>query len=220
MIERILGYVCVFLALIIVLPLHEFAHAFVAVKCGDGTPKAYGRYTLNPMSHFDAYGLICFVFAGFGWAKPVPVNPYNFKNYKWGSFFVSIAGVTANFLLAFLVYPLFELSLKVPEFGYFTYVLQFTLFYIVSMSLSFTVFNLLPIYPLDGFRVIDAFSKKRSNVYRILRNYGTYILLGLFALSILADASGVYQIDILGNVLSIAVKYLQIPITAFWGLFF
>ena len=103
-IDRILNYLSIFLALIVVLPVHEFAHAFVAVKCGDYTPKSYKRLTLNPLAHFDPVGLACFVFAGFGWAKPVPVNPYNFKNYKWGSFFVAIAGVVANYILAFLIY--------------------------------------------------------------------------------------------------------------------
>jgi Zn-dependent protease len=70
----------------IVLPLHEFAHAFAAVKNGDLTPRLNNRYTLNPLAHFDLIGLICFAFVGFGWAKPVPINPYNFNNYKKGCF--------------------------------------------------------------------------------------------------------------------------------------
>ena len=88
MIDYILKYISIFLALLIVLPLHEFAHAFAAVKCGDMTPKINGRYTLNPMAHFDAVGLACFILAGFGWAKPVPVNPSNFRHYKRGCIFV------------------------------------------------------------------------------------------------------------------------------------
>ncbi len=179
MIDRIIQYFAIFLALILVLPLHEFAHALIAVKCGDNTPKLAGRYTLNPLAHFDPMGLICFVLARFGWAKPVPVNPYNFKNYKWGSFFVAIAGVLANYLLAFLIYPLFILSLSVGDFGYFTDLLQYTLYFIFSLSLSFFAFNVLPIFPLDGFRIVEAFSKKRSKIYYYLRHYGPYILLFL-----------------------------------------
>lgn len=220
MAERILNYIAVFLALIVVLPLHEFAHAFAAVKCGDYTPKINGRYTLNPLAHFDPIGLACFVFAGFGWAKPVPVNPYNFRHYKRGSFWVSSAGVIANYLLAFVALPLFMLSLNIPDFGYFTYVLQQTLYYIFSMSLVFFVFNLIPVYPLDGFRIYDALSKKRGGLYRFLRFQGIYVLYFLMLLSIISDITGVWQLDILGIAMNFAVGFIEIPITAFWGLIF
>lgn len=220
MIERILEYICIFLALIVVLPLHEFAHAFVAVKCGDNTPKINGRYNLNPLNHFDVSGLICFVITGFGWAKPVPVNPYNFKNYKRDCFFVSIAGIVSNILLAFFVYPLFVLSYSIPEFGYFTYVLRYTLFFIFSMSIGFSVFNLIPVYPLDGFRAIDSFSKKRGKIYRFLREKGYFVLLGLLFLGIFADMVNVPQLDILGIALNYVANLLEYPIIRFWGLIF
>lgn len=221
MINTLLDYISVFLALIIVLPLHEFAHAFAAVKNGDDTPKYYGRYTLNPFAHFDAVGLLCFILCRFGWAKPVPINPNNFKNYKKGSFWVSVSGVLANYITAFLFYPLFVLSIiYLPEIGYFTTVLQTTLLYAINFSLVFFVFNLIPVYPLDGFRVVDCFVKNRGPVYYFLRKKGIYVLYLFFALSIVADITGVYQIDILGNFLSLVVGYIQIPITAFWGLIF
>ena len=221
MVEKILEYIAKFLALIVVLPVHEFAHGFAAVKSGDMTPKVYRRYTLNPFAHFDLLGLCCFMFAGFGWAKPMPVNPNNFNHYKRGCFFVSIAGVVANYILAFLAYPLMILVLLyVPAFGYYTHVLFAALSNIFSFSLVFFVFNLLPVYPLDGFRVIDVFSKKRSKIYWFLRNYGIYILYALFALSIVADVTGFYQIDILGNFLTITSTYLGMPIYLFWGLVF
>ena len=221
MIETILEYIAKFLALIVVLPGHEFAHGYAAVKCGDMTPKLYRRYTLNPLAHFDLMGLCCFMFAGFGWAKPMPVNPNNFNHYKRGCFFVSIAGVLANYLLAFIAYPLMILVLLyVPVFGYYTHVLFAALSNIFSYSLVFFIFNLLPIYPLDGFRIVDVFSKKRSKIYWFLRNYGVYILYALFALSIVADITGVYQIDILGNFLMIVSSFIGIPIYKFWGLIF
>lgn len=220
MVYRILEYICIFLALIIVLPLHELAHGYVAYKCGDPTAKFSGRLSLNPLVHFDKLGLICFIFAGFGWAKPVPVNPNNFRNYKKGSFLVSIAGVSANYILAFLVVPLFYLSLKIPQFGYFTYVLTNTLYYIYNLSIVFFIFNLLPIYPLDGFRAIDAFTKKRNKLYYFLKEKGIFILYFLFLLSIVSDAINVPQLDLLGRLISFLSYYVGYPINLFWGLIF
>lgn len=217
---RIIEYVSVFLALIIVLPLHEFAHAFAAVKCGDMTPKLYKRYTLNPLAHFDLFGMILFVFAGFGWAKPVPVNPSNFKNYRRDSFFVASAGVITNLLTSFFVYPLFLLSLYIPQFGYFTTVLQLTLYCIFSYGLVFFIFNLFPFYPLDGFRIIESFSKRRSGIYNFLRVYGQYILMFLIILGFIADRTGLYQLDILGIAITYLKDLLSYPIISFWGLFF
>ncbi|MBO5714136.1 MAG: site-2 protease family protein [Clostridia bacterium] len=220
MAEIILNYICIFLALMVVLPFHEFAHAYAAVKNGDITPKLYGRYTLNPFAHFDIYGLMCFVFAGFGWAKPVPVNPYNYRNFKKGCFWVSISGVLMNLIIAFVALPLFILSKNLPTFGYFTFVLQNSLYYVYSLSVVFFVFNLLPLYPLDGFRVVEVITNGRGSIYYFLRRYGTYILLGLFGLSILSDITGIVYIDILGYVLRVLTDYVCYPLERFWLLIF
>ena len=218
MVDRIILYVSHFLALMVVLTIHEFAHAFVAVKSGDLTPKIYGRYTLNPFAHFDIIGLIFFVFIGFGWAKPVPVNPNNFKNPKRDYFFVSAAGITANLILAFFVFPLYFLSLKIPQLGYFTEVLQLTLYFIYRFCIVFFIFNLLPIYPLDGFRIVDCFVKRRGKIYYFLRNYGIYVLYSLILLGFIADVSGISSIDILSTAINFLAYYISYPIKAFWGL--
>ena len=111
--ERILSilvaYLASFLAVLIVLPCHEFAHAFAAVKNGDETPKYAGRYTLNPFAHFDPLGLAMLILLRFGWAKPIPVNPANFRNYKKGCIWVSVAGVLANIALAIIFCPVYLL---------------------------------------------------------------------------------------------------------------
>ena len=134
---------------------------------------------------------------------------------------VSSAGVIVNYLLAFIVYPLLILAVMyVPTFGYFTDVLILTLQKIYVFSVSFFVFNLLPLYPLDGFRIYDSFSKRRSKFYIFLRNYSIYILYGLVFLGILADITSLYQIDLLGNYLTKVVNWVSYPINAFWGLIF
>ena len=216
-----------FIAVVIVLTLHEFAHSFVAVKCGDPTPKWNGRLTLNPLKHFDLIGLICFALVGFGWAKPVPINPNNFKKYRTGMALTACAGVVMNYLTAFLIYPfylavLYYLYPVLPSYSYTFLVDLFSL--IFAYSLSFCVFNLLPFYPLDGFRVVDALNKRRGKIYRFLRQYGHYILLFLIAESFICNTFvrfGVYQMDyfnILGWVMKFATDILGWPIRTLWGL--
>lgn len=220
--DRIISYIAVFLALMVVLPVHEFAHAFVADKCGDKTPRSYGRLTLNPLSHVDVYGLVALVLVHFGWGKPVPVNPYNFRRRKLGSVLVSIAGVVANYILAFLTVPLVYLLfyIIIPDFGYFDDLLILTVLYIPELCLTFFVFNMLPIYPLDGFKLFETLNGGKGKIYRFLRDYGHYILLGLIFLGIIANNSGVYQLDILGMYVSWASDLIAQPIYAFWGLIF
>lgn len=167
-----------FLAVTIVLTLHEFAHAFVAYKCGDPTAKWAGRMSLNPARHFDPLGLVCFVFVGFGWAKPVPINENNFKNYTKGCALTSAAGVVTNYLSAFLFYPLFILAIRFQfSANAVTYGHEF-LYYLTELSFyvfaEFLRINLRLFIPLDGFRIVEAASKRRGGFYRFLRQYGYY----------------------------------------------
>lgn len=217
--QYIIELIATFFALILVLGLHEFAHAFVAVKNGDPTPRLYGRYTVNPLAHFDIVGLLCFMFARFGWAKPVPVNPANFRNYKSGLVQVSVAGVAMNYILAFLAYPLYLLCRRyLPDMLLFDELIVYFFLFVWMLSLNFCVFNLLPLYPLDGFRLVDALNTRRGKVYMFLRNYGQYILLGLILLSFLADVSGLYYLDLLGWFMRFATDIVGWPISALWGL--
>ena len=220
--EDLIYILAQFLAVAVVLTFHEFAHAYAAYKNGDPTAKFAGRLTLNPVKHFDALGVFMFAIAGFGWAKPVPVNPANFNNYRKGCFWTSVAGVLINYVMAFLLYPVFVLVVyKVcPLFDgkymeYFLYVFFYSLF---ACSLSFCVFNLLPFYPLDGFRIVDAVSTRRGRVYQFLRTNGHYVLLGLIFVHIFAGRFSVLaHIDVLGYVLDFAIKIFGRPITMLWN---
>ena len=214
-----------FLAVIIVLTLHEVAHAVVAFRCGDPTPKWSGRLSLNPLRHFDPIGLICFTLVGFGWAKPVAINPNNFKKPRLGMGLTACAGVVTNYVTAFFFYPI--LCVVVNYFPHITFLYNFLYSFIdflVIYSLSFCVFNLLPLYPLDGFRIVDAVNKRRGKIYRFLRNYGYYILLGLILESFICRVFVNLNVEIMGyfNILgwfmTFATKILGWPITALWGL--
>lgn len=161
--------------------IHELAHGYIAQSLGDPTAKYAGRLTLNPIVHLDIFGsillplLLYFTHAGFlvGWAKPVPINPYNFRDQKWGSLKVAIAGPLSNISLA-VVFGLIIRFIPLPDS-------LLTLFsFIVQINLMLALFNLIPIPPLDGhwilFTVIpDGFTKVKI----FLQQYGIFILLFL-----------------------------------------
>lgn len=225
MIADVFQILAQFLAAIVVITFHEFAHALSAYKCGDPTAKLQGRMTLNPVKHFDPIGMLLFAVAGFGWAKPVPVNPNNFDNYKKGSFWTSIAGILMNYVMCFLFYPLFVLIFLYvcPIFaGKYMYTFLFYLFYsLFFYSLSFCVFNLLPLHPLDGFRVLEATAKKKGKVFWFLYQYGHLILLGLVALNFLAQRLPILgYVNVLGYVLLVARKVFGRPVVWFWNWIF
>jgi len=166
-------------AIIIGITLHEFAHAFSAYKLGDQTPKAQGRVTLNPIAHIDPIGIVAIIFVGFGWGRPVQVNPYAFaKNRRGKNLIVDVAGVTTNFIIAFLCTALLFV---VQEQILFQIILN-----IVYINYILMVFNLLPIPPLDGFGILtEIFDLRRYSWYRPLYNNGTIILLVLIIFGVL-----------------------------------
>ncbi len=220
------------IAVIFVFIPHEFAHAFVAYKCGDPTAKMCGRLTLNPLKHIDPTGFVLCILTGFGWAKPVPIYPYNFHKYRKGLFLTAIAGVVANYIIAFIAYPLFLLIAvyAAPTASAAVYVVNFfeQVFYLIfAYSLSVAVFNLLPFYPLDGFRVVESLTREINPVRRFLKDYGRYILLILVLESFLCDILSthtslpyVHYFDILGYVHWFARNIIGFPITAMWNAIF
>ena len=172
-------------AVLIGLTVHEWAHAFAAYRCGDPTAKNMGRLTLNPISHLDPFGFLGLLFLGFGWAKPVPVNPRNFRHFKRDDIIVSAAGVVMNFMTAF-VFAILTWVLYAIFPGLFANgVMQTVLSYVISINLSLMVFNLIPLYPLDGSRILDALLMHRApRVCMWLHSYGRFILLGLLVLGL------------------------------------
>lgn len=223
------------IAVVFIFSPHEFAHAFVAYKCGDGTAKFQGRMTLNPVKHLDPIGYVLCIFTGFGWAKPVPIYPSNFRNYRKGLFFTAIAGVVTNYVIAFFAYPLclvvmnflyyenFQFFQANEALGYIVEIIYTALFYIYLYGMSVFVFNLLPLNPLDGFRVVEAFTRPVNPVHRFLKNYSSYILIILVLESYLCsmlmrytDIPYVQYFDILGYVQWFAYRIVGYPITAFW----
>ena len=220
---RIITLLASFFAVMVVLSFHEFAHAFVAYKCGDPTAKINGRCSLNPMVHFDLLGLIMFTFAGFGWAKPVPVNPLNFNHYRRGLTLTAIAGVVMNLIMAFLLFPIYKLVVlyvNIPLWPIQTFV-EMLFMLLWTYSISFCVFNLIPLAPLDGWRVVEAFNRRHGRVYSFFERYGSIILLILIAIHFVSGYFTVLgYIDILGYILDFAVNIVAWPITAFWGLIF
>ncbi|MCL1895025.1 MAG: site-2 protease family protein [Clostridiales bacterium] len=160
-------------AIVIGITIHEYAHARTAWKLGDMTPKAQGRVTLNPAKHIDPFGIIALIFVGFGWGRPVQVNPYAFrKNRRLANLLVDVAGVLTNLVVAFLCTAL----LFVVSNG----VLSAILYYIVWFNIVLMIFNLLPVPPLDGFGILtEIFDLRRRSWYDALYNYGPIILLVL-----------------------------------------
>lgn len=161
-----------------VMPIHEFAHAYVATKLGDQTARLSGRLTLNPLAHVDPFGALLILLAGFGYAKPVPVNPRNFKNSKKGMALTALAGPMSNLIMSFIFIVCF---CAVYRFGNvntqtqnFSYAIAVFFMYAAQLNISLAVFNFIPIPPLDGSRIISLILPNKY--YYKLMSYERYIV--------------------------------------------
>lgn len=142
-IEMLMLALAYVLAIVFALMMHELAHGLVAYWCGDKTAKEQGRLSLNPFKHLDLWGSLSFLFVGFGWAKPVPINPLNFRNYKKSMALVSLAGIITNLILAFFAVPFFKLC---AGFASSTNAGKLFLYYLtmflILINISLAIFNL------------------------------------------------------------------------------
>ncbi len=159
------------IALLAAVTIHEFAHAWVADKLGDPTPRLSGRLTLNPLAHLDPIGTLALLIARIGWGKPVPIDPYNLKNPQRDVALISLAGPLSNLILATLLAFLLKIALLMP---YSSFVIP-----VITINVGLAIFNLLPIPPLDGSKILVGFLPKTwgIKVEEELRQYGTILLI-------------------------------------------
>ncbi len=181
------------LSLVLAIPIHELAHGWVSDKMGDHTAREMGRLTLNPIRHIDPFGFLAMIFIGVGWAKPVPVNPNFYKNRKLGMAATAFAGPLANLLLALLtviIYRIFGnacivwlVSQGAGEWPYWMEAVQWVLYFFALINITLALFNLIPIPPLDGSRILGLVLPER--IYFGIMRYERYILFGLLAVMFL-----------------------------------
>jgi Zn-dependent protease len=190
-------------------PVHEFAHAWTADRFGDSTPRQNGRLTLNPLAHWDPIGTLMMILIGFGWAKPVPINPYALTRRSAAApMLVSLAGPASNLLMAIIVAIPFRLGLVSVQdahlhVGGFIPPLAWILEEFISINLLLMLFNLLPLFPLDGEKILAFFLPPAGVEFlETIRPYSSLILMGLLFILPLAG------IDVLGKVLYPALDFL------------
>lgn len=164
--------------LLVTIAIHEFSHAKVADILGDPTPRLAGRLTLNPISHIDPIGFLMLILVRFGWAKPVPINPYNFSDPRKGALLVSIAGPLSNFFFAWILAIVYR-NLPIS----FGEIWGLVFSYAIWINLALAVFNLIPIPPLDGSHILEYFlpAYQYEAIYR-LQQYGFLLLIVIILL--------------------------------------
>lgn len=212
----IVEYLPFALMVIISLPFHEFAHGYIANKLGDDTAYYQGRLTLNPLAHLDLFGTISMIVFGFGWAKPVPVNPTRFKcNMRLGMALTALAGPVSNLILSliFMILSKGMFLLGLATENTFFFFLNWLCFQIMYTNIYLAFFNLLPIPPLDGSRILSYFLPYRAQqFFDRIEYYSHYILIGILLLN---RTSGVFSaiLDFIGY----AFFWLFDKITFFMG---
>ena len=205
---QIMMYICRALVVLLTIPFHESAHALVSHWLGDDTAVRAGRLSLNPMRHFDPLGALCMLVGGVGWAKPVSINPYNYKNPKVGMAVSAAAGPISNLLLAWVSMILYKICYYSGAGDAVPFIEMF-LYYMITMNLSLAVFNLIPVPPFDGSRIFLLFLPEK--LYFKLMKYERYIMIALLAAVWmgLLDAPLYYLNNAVWDLLSAGTGYID-----------
>ncbi|MBI2411493.1 MAG: site-2 protease family protein [Candidatus Kerfeldbacteria bacterium] len=179
LLERPIYFVLWVMAVILALTIHEFSHAFAGRLQGDKTAEYEGRLTLNPLAHIDWLGFFLLVVAGFGWAKPTPFNPYNLKYKRFGPALVALAGPIANTLVVVVIGTALSIIYRFGDFAPDNLMIVFFII-LIQVNILLAVFNLIPIPPLDGAKLLYTFiGHKRPDIVLFLERYGMWLLLAL-----------------------------------------
>lgn len=202
---------------LLALVIHECSHGYVSTKLGDPTPRIQGRLSLNPLVHLDPVGTILMILTGFGWAKPVEVNPMYYKDRKKGMALVAIAGPLSNLLLAFvslLIYFLFAVIIHYTKIGVSAKLLQIVgtaCSYSAQVNLCFFVFNLIPIPPLDGSRILGMFLKD-STYYKMMQyeRYSMFLIMFLSLTGMLDNVIGTGMNLFYGGIIKILTNLVNL----------
>jgi len=198
------------LASLIAIVLHEVSHGYISYRLGDPTPKEEGRLTLNPVKHIDPLGIILLIVCHVGWAKPVRINPMYYRHPKRDIALVSLAGPLMNFILAF-VFSFFTVLLNKLEYTYLSYMGYYFCYYCVIINIGLGIFNLIPIPPLDGSKVLAAFLPDKAYIkFMSYEKYGMYfIFILVFIMNILSNYG-------MPSLLSDGVSYISNVFISFW----
>ena len=189
-----LSFIIIAIPLLYAIIIHELAHGWVAYRMGDPTAKWLGRLSLNPLKHLDPIGTLMLFIFGFGWAKPVPVDFTRLNDPRKGLIYVSSAGIVANIILAFLSLLLLK-SFQIPPFT----TVSLLFYYFAHINIILASFNLIPIPPLDGSKILMGFVSRRLQ-YSLLRlePYGMFIIIGLLWIGALNPLIALFKYAILG----------------------
>ena len=227
------------LAALVALTIHEFAHGYVAYKLGDDTAKSQGRLSLNPMKHLDPFGALCMVLFHFGWAKPVPIDPRNFKNPRRGFAVTALSGPLANILIAFfasLLYLVCLSNLTETNSAFLNNIqINTTLFlmYFFSINIGLGIFNLIPVPPFDGSRILNVILPQKL-YFKVMKYekqmywgviawlfFGQYVYYALLSVPMIANTpllSSVARIFSLSDILGDAINGIANGMLNFWRL--
>lgn len=227
------------LAALVALTIHEFAHGYVAYKLGDDTAKSYGRLTLNPIKHLDPFGALCMILFHFGWAKPVPIDPRNFENPRKGFAITAIAGPATNLVIGFFTAFFYLLCYSTFKYSESTFVnnMQINtllfLLYFFTINVGLGIFNLIPVPPFDGSRILNIILPER--LYFKVMKYerqiywgviawlflGQYVYYAFLSIPFIANTpilAGIVKIFSLSDMLSDAINAIANGMLRFWQL--